>query len=99
MRSEVAACLVVVVVIVVVIVVPGRHLLEAVLLPNSLPNDVDVAFASGNFVFPSGFVAPPPFAAAPGWILVWCYHHPRRRICNWYYWRAVSRFLKLSPQK
>lgn len=88
-----------VVAIVVVIVMPGRHLLEVVLL-KSLPNDVDVdvAFARGYFVSPSGLVATPPFAAA-GWIPAWCYHHPWRRSCNLYYWRVVSRSLKLSPQR
>lgn len=84
--------------VVVVIVAPGRHLLEVVLL-KSLPNDVDVAFARGYVVSPSGFVAPPPFAAAAGWIPAWCYHHSLKRICNRYYWRVVSWSLKLSPQR
>lgn len=101
MRSVrfVAAVCLVLVAIVVVIVVPGRHLLGVVQL-NSLPNDVDVAFARGYVVSQSGFVAPPPFAAAAaGWISAWCYHHPWRRICNWYYWQVVSWSLKLSPQR
>lgn len=97
MRFVVAVCLVVMA-IVVVIVAPGRHLLEVVLL-KSLPNDVDVAFARGYVVSPSGFVAPPPFAAAAGWIPAWCYHHSWKRICNRYYWRVVSWSLKLSPQR
>lgn len=64
----------------IVIVVPGRHLLELVLL-KSLPKDVevDVAFAHEYFVSRSGVVVAPPLfvvaaAAAAGWIPAWCYH-------------------------
>ena len=98
MRFVVAVCLVVVVL---VVVVPGRPLLVVlVLLLNSLPYGVVIAFVRGYFVAPSGgFVAPPPFAAAGDWIQAWCYHHSWRRLCNRYHWRVVSRSLKSSPQK